>query len=352
MQALDLPVDLRSDTVTRPTEAMRHAMATAPLGDDVFGDDPTVHALEAHVATRLGKAAAVFVPSGVMANQLAVRLHARPGEEGIVHAACHIFNFEGGAAAALSGVSLRPVDSEDGTLPVDLVRAALRLTDDPHNAQTRFIAFENTHNASGGMVVPQQNILAVSALAHQHGLALHLDGARLFNAHVASGTPIAELVAPFDTVSVCLSKGLGAPIGSVLVGSEALMRQARRYRKLFGGGMRQAGVLAAAGLHALEHHVARLADDHRRATILAEGLARIPGIVLDPSRIQTNLVYFDIEPRAGQDVGAQRVLLTNGLRERGVLVAGSAARLRAVTHLDVDDLGIERALAAVRQVMA
>lgn len=343
-------VDLRSDTVTRPTAAMRNAMATAALGDDVFGDDPTVQALEARVATLLAKEAGLFVPSGVMANQIAVRLHARAGEEGIVHAGCHIYNFEGGAAAALSGVSLRPVESLDGSLPLPLVRAALRLTEDPHNAQTRFIAFENTHNACGGRVVAQQNILQIAGLARECGIALHLDGARLFNAQVASGRSVAELAAPFDTVSVCLSKGLGAPIGSVLAGPAALMRQARRYRKLFGGGMRQAGVLAAAGLHALEHHVERLADDHRRARSLAQGLALLPGITIDLAHVETNLVFFDLQDD-GRPLPARRLALTQALKERGVLISGTGARLRAVTHLDLDDAGIDRALAAARDVL-
>ncbi len=343
-------VDLRSDTVTRPTAAMRTAMATAALGDDVFGDDPTVQALEARVAGLLAKEAGLFVPSGVMANQIAVRLHARPGEEGIVHAGCHIYNFEGGAAAALSGVSLRPVDSPDGSLPLSLVLAALRTSEDPHNAQTRFIAVENTHNACGGCVVDQQNIIQIAEVARRHGIALHLDGARLFNAQVASGRSVAELAAPFDTVSICLSKGLGAPIGSVLVGPAALMRQARRYRKLFGGGMRQAGVLAAAGLYALEHHAERLADDHRRARQLAEGLAQLPGVVVDLPRVETNLVYFDLLDD-GRPLPERRVALTQALKEHGVLIAGSAARLRAVTHLDVDDAGIDRALTAVRAAL-
>lgn len=344
--------DLRSDTVTHPTEAMKRAMLAAPLGDDVFGDDPTVRALEALVARLLAKEAAMFVPSGVMANQIAVRLHARPGEEGIVHAGSHIFNFEGGAAAALSGVSLRPLASADGTLALAQVTDSLRSSDDPHNAQTRFIAFENTHNGCGGAVVPQDNIRAVAELARGKGIALHLDGARLFNAQVASGMAAGELAAPFDTVSVCLSKGLGAPIGSVLAGPGALLHTGRRYRKLFGGGMRQAGLLAAAGLYALEHHVERLGEDHRRARELAHGLAAIPGIVLDPEQVQTNLVYFDLHPDSPWAGPEGRVRFTEALRARGVLIAGSAARLRAVTHLGVDDDGVAQALMVAREVLA
>ena len=347
-------IDLRSDTVTRPTTAMRAAMASAPVGDDVFGDDPSVIALEARVAALLGKAAAIYVPSGVMANQIAVRLHARPGEEAIVHAGCHIYNYEGGAAAALSGVSLRPIRSDDGTLDPDEVRANIHGAADPHLAVTTMLAFENTHNACGGVIVPQDHILDIAAIARAHGLALHLDGARLMNASVASGVSAAELAAPFDTISLCLSKGLGAPVGSVLAGSQEDIQRARRTRKLFGGGMRQSGIVAAAGLYALEHHVARLADDHRRARHLAEAITAIPGLVCNLAAVQTNLVFFDIapdHPRMAVPATA-RTQLTAELRDRGVLIAGGPYRLRAVTHLDVHDAGIEHAIAVLRAVMA
>lgn len=345
------PVDLRSDTVTRPTPAMREAMVTAPLGDDVFGDDPTVLALELRVATLLGKEAALFVPSGVMANQTAVRLHARPGEEGIVHAACHILNYEGGAAAALSGVSLRAVDSADGTLDPQVVEKLVHGAEDPHLAVTKFIALENTHNFCGGVVVPQSNVWALAALARQYGLAFHLDGARLMNAAVATGLRPQELAAPFDTVSLCLSKGLGAPVGSVLAMPRSMHAQARRIRKLFGGGMRQVGVLAAAGLHALDHHVTRLQDDHRRARQLAHAIAETPGLVCDMAKVQTNLVFFDLaadHPWMHAPLEA-RTRFIAALRADGVLLAGGPYRLRAVTHLDVDDAGVERAIAAIRR---
>ncbi len=347
-------VDLRSDTVTRPTAAMRAAMADAPVGDDVFGDDPTVIALEARVAALLGKAAGLFVPSGVMANQIAVRLHARPGEEAIVHAGCHIYNYEGGAAAALSGVTLRPLASADGTLNPAEVFANIHGSADPHLTVTRLVAFENTHNACGGVVVPQANILAVASVARAHALALHLDGARLMNASVATGLPPAELAAPFDTVSLCLSKGLGAPVGSVLVGTKEAMARARRTRKLFGGGMRQSGMLAAAGLYALDHQVARLFEDHKRAWRLAAAIAQIPGVVCDLDKVQTNLVFFDLapdHPRMAVPTDG-RLKLAADLQERGVLIAGGPYRLRAVTHLDVDDDGIDRAVAALRALVS
>jgi len=341
-------IDLRSDTVTRPTLAMRQAMLEAPLGDDVFGDDPTVHALESKVASLLGKDASILVPSGTMANQLALRVHTRHGDEAIVHAGCHILNFEGGAAAALSGVTLRALESTDGSLGAARVAASLHPADDPHLALTRLICFENTHNACGGRLVPQDDILAVAEVARRHGIALHLDGARLMNAQVASGVPAIDLAGPFDTVSLCLSKGLAAPIGSVLAGSRAHIDRARRIRKMFGGGMRQAGILAAAGLHALEHHVARLTDDHRRARQLAEAIANIPGLFVDPATVQTNIVFFEVDP--------QHPVAQTGLqapcRELGVLMSGGRLRARAVTHLDVDDAGIERAIKVLRAVMA
>ena len=346
-------IDLRSDTVTRPTPAMRADMAQASVGDDVFGDDPTVQALEAHVAALLGKGAAMFVPSGVMANQLAVRLHARPGEEGIVHAGCHILNYEGGAAAALSGVSLRPVASVDGTLDPQVVQTLIHGAEDPHLSVTRFIAFENTHNFCGGVIVPQSNILAVADIARHHGVAMHLDGARLMNAVVATGRDARELAAPFDTVSLCLSKGLGAPVGSVLAMPASLLPQARRFRKLFGGGMRQVGVLAAAGLHALTHHVARLADDHMRAQRLAHAIAATPGLTCDTSRVHTNLVFFDLapdHPHMLADPVAARLAFTARLKAADVWISGGPYRLRAVTHLDVDDAGIDAAVAAIGRV--
>lgn len=341
-------VDLRSDTVTRPTLAMRQAMMAAPLGDDVFGDDPTVHELQDKVARLLGKEAAILVPSGTMANQLALRIHTRHGDEAIVHGGCHILNFEGGAAAALSGLTLRPVDSADGSLDPARIAALLHGDDDPHLSLTRLICIENTHNACGGRVVPQAGILEVAALARSRGIALHLDGARLLNAQVASGRAAVALAKPFDTVSLCLSKGLGAPIGSVLAGSTAHIHRARRVRKMLGGGMRQAGLLAAAGIHALDHHVDRLGDDHRLARHFAQEIAVIPGIHVDLATVETNIVFFLIDPSHP----AAREGVQGPCRVRGVLLSGGALRARAVTHLDVDEAGVERAVAVLRDVMA
>ena len=344
-------VDLRSDTVTRPTPGMLAAMSEAPLGDDVFRDDPSVLSLERRVASLLGKEAALFVPSGTMANQIAIRTHTRPGDEVIAHAGAHLYNYESGAQAALAGIAIRPVDSADGALPLEAVRAALHLSDDPHFAPTQLICFENTHNGCGGAVVDPANVAAVAALAREHDIALHLDGARLLNAAVASGARPAALAAPFDTVSICLSKGLGAPVGSVLAGPWRKIAQALRFRKMYGGAMRQAGVLAAAGLYALDHHVERLAEDHRRVKRLAEALADTPGYRVDPSRVQTNLLYFALDPEhpLGRAGGSALVVR---LAEEGVFITGGAHRLRAVTHLDVDDEGLERAITGFRRVAA
>ena len=341
------PIDLRSDTVTRPTAAMKQAMVTAELGDDVFGDDPTVAALEERAAGLLGKEAALYVPSGTMANQLALRVHTQPGDEVIAHARCHIHNYESGAPAALWGVTVRAVDSADGSLPEEQVLAALHTDSDPHLAPTRLVCFENTHNACGGTVVPQEAIERVARLARGNGLGVHLDGARLLNAAVASGRTAADLARSADTVSLCLSKGLGAPVGSVLAGPLALIRRARRFRKMLGGGMRQAGIIAAAGLWALEHNVSRLADDHRRARHLAEALAAMPGVSIDLPRVQTNIVYFGVDPThpLAAHLGAR-------LAEAGVLVTGHGLRYRAVLHLQVDDAQTERAIATLRGLLS
>lgn len=352
------PIDLRSDTVTRPTPAMRDAMHAAPVGDDVFGDDPTINALQERAAELLGKERALFVPSGTMANQLAIRAQTRHGDEIVLHDKAHIYNYEGGAAAALAGVSMRTFDTSDGSLPTG-IRAHLHLNDDPHFAPTSLVCFENTNNGCGGVIVPQDNVEAVAAAARAAAdeagkpMRLHLDGARLFNAAVGAGTDVRTLAAPFDTVSVCLSKGLGAPVGSLLAGDAATIARAYRFRKMYGGGMRQAGVLAAAGLHALEHHVDRLADDHARARKLALALSEIDGVTVDLDRAQTNLVYFDLDgehPLASWYSG-DTPMVVQRLAERGVLVVGSPARLRAVTHLDIDDAALDRAITVFREVL-
>lgn len=352
--ASDVGIDLRSDTVTRPTEGMREAMMAAPLGDDVFGDDPTVHALEARAAELLGKEAALYVPSGTMANQLALRAQTQSGDEVIAHEKCHVVNYESAAAAGLAGVQLRVLSDDDGGLPLADLERTIHQTDDPHYAPTTLVCMENTHNGCGGVVLEQDRVDGVTSYVRSRGIQLHMDGARIFNAAVASGRPVADLVAGFDTVSCCLSKGLGAPVGSVLAGDRATIKRAHRFRKMYGGGMRQAGVIAAAGLYALEHHVDRLQDDHDHARRLAEALNAMPHLEVDLSRVQSNLIYFDIDPShplaALEPSGAP--MLVKALKEEGVLITGGTYRLRAVTHLDVDAEDIAQTIACFERVMA
>ncbi|MFN9744245.1 MAG: low-specificity L-threonine aldolase [Betaproteobacteria bacterium] len=332
------PVDLRSDTVTQPTPAMREAMMRAPLGDDVFGDDPSVNALQEHIAALLGKEAALFVPTGTMGNLCGLMAHCQRGDEYIVGQMAHTYRWEGGGAAVLGSIQPQPLAQQpDGSIPLADIEAAIK-PDDAHFARTRLLALENTW---GGQVLPQAYVDQACALAHGRGLATHLDGARLFNAAVASGRAAAELAAPFDSVSVCFSKGLGTPAGSALVGSRALVARAHRVRKMLGGGMRQAGVLAAAALHALEHHVARLAEDHANARLLAEGLQGLEGVSLAPP--QTNIVFVDVVP-------AKAAGLVERLKAAGVLCTG-LYRLRFVTHLDVSRADIERAVPAIRAAL-
>lgn len=326
-------VDLRSDTVTRPTPAMREAIARAEVGDDVFGDDPTVIALQQHIAALLGKEAALFMPSGTQSNLCAMLAHCQRGDEVILGQMAHTYRYEGGGAAVLGGIQPQPLAQKpDGTMSVAEIEASIK-PDDCHFARTRLIALENTWN---GQVLPPAYVDEVAALARRRGLSLHLDGARFFNAVVASGRTPADLAAPFDSISVCFSKGLGAPIGSALVGSREFIARAHRLRKQVGGGLRQVGLLAAAALYALDHHVDRLADDHRRARRLAEGLAALPGFAVTAS--PTNIVFATVE-------GARVPTLLEHLKSRGVLATGLIG-LRFVTHLDVDDAGIERAIDA------
>jgi len=339
-------VDLRSDTVTRPTPGMREAIAQAIVGDDVFDDDPTLHALQDRVAALLGKEAALFVVSGTMGNQLAVRTQVDHGDEVLLERRSHIFNYEAGAAAAISGAQLHVLDGDRGRLDPAQVAAAVRTTDD-HNPPTRLLCLENTHNMAGGVVIPLDALARTAAAAKERGLRVHLDGARLWNASVRTGVELAAWAAPFDTVMLCFSKGLGAPVGSILVGERATVRRARRFRKMLGGGIRQGGVLAAACLYALDHHVARLADDHRRARRLAELVAGAPGVDVDPAAVDTNIVFFELSPD-----GPTAAALAAGLKERGVwMSAYGPYRLRAITHLDVDDGGIERAGNALREAL-
>ncbi len=340
------PIDLRSDTVTKPSPAMRQAMATAEVGDDVFGDDPTINRLQERVASLLGKEAALYVPSGSMANQVSIRAQTQPGDEIIAHQDSHIYHYEAGAPAGLSGCSLRLLQGDRGIYDADAVRAAVRPTDS-HFAQSALIVVENTHNRGGGSIWSVEAIAAIRDVANEHKLKMHLDGARLMNASVASGRKPTEYTQYFDTVSMCFSKGLGAPVGSAVAGTAETIRRIHRFRKMFGGGMRQAGIIAAGALYALEHNVERLADDHANAKRLAAALAELPGISIEPDTVETNILYFDVDPERGTGQS-----VAESLREQGVwMLAIGPQRLRAVTHLDVSAEDIERAIAAIGRVL-
>lgn len=335
-------IDLRSDTVTRPTAAMRSAMVEAELGDDVFGDDPTVNRLQQRIAGMLGKEAALFLPTGTQSNLCALMAHCQRGDEYLVGQMAHTYRWEGGGAAVLGSIQPQPLAQHpDGSIGLADIEANIK-PDDAHFARTRLLALENTW---GGKVLPTDYIEAATALAHRRGLAAHLDGARLFNAAVAmhgDARRNARQVADcFDSVSVCFSKGLGAPAGSALVGSKELIARAHRVRKMLGGGMRQAGVLAAAALHALDHHIHRLADDHAHARRLAEGLAGLPGVSFEPP--QTNILFVDLAPERAAGV-------VDRLRDRGVLCTGLYS-LRLVTHLDVSSAQIDEAIAVLRATL-
>jgi threonine aldolase len=331
------PIDLRSDTVTRPTAAMRSAMADAEVGDDVWGDDPTVHRLEHLIAERCGFEAALFFPSGTQSNLAAMLTHCGRGDEVLLGDHSHTFLHEGGGAAALGSIPSHPLPNQpDGSIRPDDIEAAIK-PDDPHFARTRLLCLENTID---GKVVPQHLVEAGCATARRCGLATHLDGARLFNASVKSGLSMAKLVSTFDSVSLCLSKGLGAPVGSVLSGRRPFIQAARRWRKVLGGGMRQVGVLAAAGLHALEHHVDRLAVDHANAAALAEALLGIAGLEVEP--VQTNMVWLRLSPALAPG-------FVKRLANAGVLASGDA-RIRLVTHLDVSNEQVLRAARLIREV--
>jgi len=340
-------IDLRSDTVTKPSAEMRRVMAEAEVGDDVLGDDPTVLRLQEYTAGLLGKEAGLYFPSGTMCNQAAIRTLTRRGDEVFLHAQAHIIFYEQGAASALSQVQLRVFDSPDGTLDLEKMEEYVHTDADVHHAPTRLVCLENTHNHCGGVVLPIEHIRAVRELCDRHDLKLHLDGARLGNAAAATGISLAEYAAPFDTVSICLSKGLGAPIGSVLVGDAETIRLAQRARKIYGGGMRQAGIVAAAGIYALEHNLARLADDHTRARVLANALAALPGLEVDLGKVQTNMVFAGT-----RESGMPAAELMDRLAEQGVLALDEAHwSIRFVTHLDLDDADIEQAIGAVEQAL-
>ena len=331
-------VDLRSDTVTRPSTAMRHAMADAEVGDDVYGEDPTANALEAEVAALLGFEAGLFVASGSLSNQLGLRLLARPGEEIVCDSLAHIARAELGAAAVFSGITFRTWAADRGRLDVDRIAALITPDAGPYLVSTAAIAVENTHNFGGGTVQPEDQLAAVRALAAANRLGLHLDGARLWNAHVATGSSLAELSTGFDTVSVCLSKGLGAPVGSVLVASAERIAEARVWRKRYGAGMRQVGILAAAGRYALAHNLERLADDHEHARRLAGALGA------DPRTVQTNIVVLDVPDAAAIAAAA---------RQQDVLVSALGPRfLRLVTHLDIDDDATDYAIKVLSPLVA
>jgi threonine aldolase len=340
-------IDLRSDTVTKPTEAMRDAMARAEVGDDVYGEDPTVNRLQEMVAGLLGKKAALFVPSGTMANQLAIRIQTQPGQEVIAESKAHIVRYEQGAAGALAGVQLHWVTGNRGIMGPEHIEAAIR-PKDQHSIQTALICLENTHNAGGGTIYPLSTIERIRAVASAHGVPMHLDGARLFNAVAATTLPPAAYAQHFETVSVCLSKGLGAPAGSLLLTNDpALIDKARRFRRMYGGAMRQAGILAAAGIYALEHHIGRLKDDHYNAKRLARKLQQIPAVTINPQHVESNIIIFDI---IGHRLCPSE--LVAALRSEHVLInAVGGTSFRAVTHLDVSTRQIDAAADAFARIL-
>ena len=340
-------IDLRSDTVTTPTEAMRAAMAAAEVGDDVYGEDPTVNRLEAAAAARLGKEAGLFVPSGTMGNQAALLAHTGRGDEIVLEEGSHIVNYEVAGMAVIGALMPRTLRGPYGILDPEQVRAAIR-PPNIHTPRTACIAVESTHNRGGGTYYPLDVLAEIGRIGREHGIPVHLDGARIFNASVASGVPAKDFAAHAETVMFCFSKGLAAPVGSILAGPRAVIERARKYRKMLGGGMRQAGVLAAAALVALQTMVDRLAEDHANARLLAEGLAEIPGIEIDLKRVQTNIAIFAVRsPRANA------AAFTRGLADRGILAHQiSPDSIRLVTHKDVTRDDILAALAAAREVLA
>ena len=340
-------IDFRSDTVTRPTPEMRQAMAAARVGDDVLGDDPTVLELQQRVADLLGKEAALYVPSGTMSNLIGVRVHCRPGDELLCEAGCHLYHYEQSGYAQICGVAARTLEGRCGVLRPEQFEAMVR-PGDAHYARTRLVTLENTHNRGGGRVQPYEYVEAIARWARGHGLRTHLDGARLWNAAVATGIAPGEWARHFDTVSVCFSKGLGAPVGSALAGPRELIAEGLRHRKVLGGGMRQAGVVAAGALYALEHHRDRLADDHANARRLADGIRQIDGLALAPEEIETNMLFFRIDAALGTAAA-----LVDRLQQRGLLVLATGPQtIRMVTHLDVDAADTDRALTILAEAAA
>ncbi|UCD38001.1 MAG: aminotransferase class I/II-fold pyridoxal phosphate-dependent enzyme [Fidelibacterota bacterium] len=340
-------IDLRSDTVTTPNAAMRQAIAEAEVGDDVFGEDPTVLELQAEVARLLGKEAGLFVPSGTMSNQIAIKSHTQPGDEVICEIGAHILNYEAGGPAFHSQVQLNPIHGRLGIFTAEQVEELIR-PQNVHMPTTRLISIENTHNKAGGTIFPLGEIHRIAETAATYKLRMHMDGARLMNAVVATGIPAAEWAAPFDSVSLCLSKGLGAPVGSVLCGSADFVQQAHRYRKLFGGGMRQVGILAAGGLYAVRNQVADLAQDHQRAKRLAEALSELPSVRLNPDEVHTNIVILGVSEESGTGVAIEERLGKEGVQ----CLALSKQQIRLVTHRDLTDGDIDNAIRAFRKVLS
>ncbi len=339
-------IDLRSDTITRPSPGMRRAIAEAEVGDDMNGEDPTVNRLEAKMMELLGKEAAVFASSGTQSNQMGVRAHCIPGDELLIEETGHIGIYEGGAPAALSGVTVRTIKGHHGMLDVPQLEGKIA-PDNQHFCVTRLLCVENTTNRGGGFVWPLEQMARVSKWAKQQGLKVHLDGARLFNAAIAGGYSVQQFAEHVDSISICFSKGLGCPMGSILVGDRETIKKARRIRKIFGGAMRQAGMMAAAAVYALEHNLARLEEDHDNARAFAEGIADVPGIQIDPAQVESNLVFFDVDPAYGPASN-----LTQGLLEHKVrMLPIGPHRIRACTHLDVDRSDMQQAADAIRAVM-
>lgn len=331
-------IDLRSDTVTKPTPAMRAAIAAADVGDDVIDIDPTVERLQALTAEILGKEAALFMPSGSMTNQIAVRVHCKPGDEFICEAGCHIYNYEQAAFAQLGGVVARTVEGQGGVLLPGQLVGLIRPEND-HMVRTRLVTLENTHNRGAGRIQPYEHVAEICSWAHEHGLRTHLDGARLFNAVVATKIAADRWARHFDTVSVCFSKGLGAPVGSALAGPKDMIKEARRHRKLFGGAMRQAGIIAAGALYALENNIDRLADDHFNAQILGDAVRQIEGLTLLHDQVDTNIVIFRVDP----EIGTAPELVAKLAAEGVLMLAISPTQIRAVTHLDVSERQVREA---------
>jgi len=336
-------IDLRSDTVTKPSKAMRQAMANAEVGDDVYKEDPTTNRLQKYCAELFGKEDALFVPSGVMGNQLCLNALTEPNDEVICDKNAHIFQFESGSPAVLSGLSMNLLDGKNGVITIEQIENAIRPANAYYMPRSKVIEIENTHNVAGGVIHPIENIKAVKTLADKYGLKMHLDGARLWNASVATGISVAEYSSYFDTVSVCLSKGLGAPVGSIILGEKSVIEKAFRMRKAWGGGMRQIGILAAAGLYAIENNFKRLSEDHKHAKELAEHLAGTDSIDVDLSLVQTNILMFKPLAKSVEEVVAKS-------KEKGLLISGMGKGIRIVTHLDISDSDIKKAKKILSQI--